>query len=231
MLRYMLTPTSVAAKWRLFGKEGILPFLFRKTRWHIAAFSLLQMYQLFYLKRAVMVWLWNIGRHIWILAKIKDVYRDSEVWNYYIPPGKFCFCTRILKPLEFERSDILKNLWTVFTWHRADYPRLDIQPPEPSPRQSIRLDEFKTNEHTLFTHTLLYLQPALMRTNIHTLSALPFNGVLHRACSAERRSRTVSNWFLAQDWAMYKTAPREYRSSFGHIQYLQLLRLTLMAAS
>ena len=52
MACHMFTSTPVAAKWRLFGKEGILHLPLGKTRRHIAAFTLLQMSHLFYLKGA-----------------------------------------------------------------------------------------------------------------------------------------------------------------------------------
>ena len=43
---FMLIPVTV------FGKGGILCLHFRKTGWHIASFTLEQMYRLFYLYRA-----------------------------------------------------------------------------------------------------------------------------------------------------------------------------------
>ena len=48
----MFAPTPVAAKWQLLGKDGILRLPFRQTRRHIAAFTLLQVFHLFYLKGA-----------------------------------------------------------------------------------------------------------------------------------------------------------------------------------
>lgn len=143
--------------------------------------------------------------------KVSFLYKNIEAFRIW----KIRYCKKSLNRFNFDIRPIILDLTFRLLSHRLDNP-------------SVLMSLNQMNTHT---HTLLYLQPALMRTNIHTLSALPFNGALHRACSAEKRCRTVSNWFLAQDWAMYKTAPREYRSSFGHIQYLQLLRLTLMAAS
>ena len=58
-------------QWRLFGKEGILHLPFRETRRHIAAFTLLQMCHLFYLKGATY--------KCWNAATIPSTSSDSRV--------------------------------------------------------------------------------------------------------------------------------------------------------